>query len=267
MKNKLHLCICSLLLGLLSISIVHAEERSINMQASITHEKSLMMVAANPCMGKNPCMANNPCMGSNPCGAKNPCDAAVNPCSLKNPCSAKAALGEQFINPNLYIRPRATTPFEISASNKKQLIKEGERLFNDGSLGSNGLSCNTCHATDDLFKQSFAKPYPHKVQITIDRSGYHKPVAADEFVQFCIATPMAGQPLNWNSRELTALTAYVENVKQKSFMAKAANPCYMKSKNESAGHNPCMAKNPCAGQNPCMGKNPCTMKNPCAAKM
>ena len=145
------------------------------------------------------------------------------------------------------MRPKAAKIYKVSTTNKKQLIKEGERLFNDSKLGANGLSCNTCHATDDLFKDSFAKPYPHKVQITVDRSGYHKAVTADEFVQFCIATPMAGKPLKWNSRELAALTAYGENVKQKSFMAKAAS-------------NPCMGKNPRMGRNPCMAGNPCAKK-------
>ncbi|MFC1749017.1 c-type cytochrome [Pseudomonadota bacterium] len=219
----------------------------------------------NPCGMKhhNPC---NPCgmKHSNPCGMKNPCGASANPCALKNPCSAKAALGDQFVDPKVYVRPEGTKLYTKSFFGKKKLIEEGEHLFNDTSLGSNNLSCNNCHSTDDLFNKSFATPYPHKVKMTTDRSGYNKPVSADEFVQFCIATPLAGKPLPWESRELGALTAYVKEVKQKNFMKTVqANPCHFKGKMAGNPCNPCAMKNPCATQNPCAAKNPC---NPCATK-
>jgi hypothetical protein len=73
-------------------------------------------------------------------------------------------------------------------------------------------------------------------------------------VQLCMAIPMNAEPLDWESVELTALTAYVEEL-QAGFdpsTTGAANPC---------AANPCAA-NPCAA-NPCAA-NPCAA-NPCAA--
>ena len=85
-----------------------------------------------------------------------------------------------------------------------------------------------------------------------------KTVHADEMVQLCMVTPMAGKPLDWKSKELAALVAYVESEQQgfKAHLAKA--PC--------AAKNPCAARNPCAAKNPCAANNPCAAKNPCAAR-
>jgi hypothetical protein len=66
-------------------------------------------------------------------------------------------------------------------------------------------------------------------------------VTAAEMVQLCMVIPMGAQPLVWNSVELAALAAYVEDIQQgfDASMAPGANPC-----------NPC-AGNPC---NPCGGR-------------
>lgn len=213
----------------------------------------------NPC---NPCakkhMKHNPC---NPCAMKhnpcNPCGMKRNPCNPCNPCAGGAPIDAAKVT-----RP-AGTSLNDSGSRAK-LVKKGEKLFNDPRLSTNGLSCNDCHATHDLFNASFTKPYPHKVSMAKQRSGVDM-VDADEFVQFCLMAPMESKPLPWNSKKLAALTAYVTDVKQPEFIQFAkANPCALKK----TGMNPC---NPCAMKgNPC---NPCAMKhmkgnpcNPCAMK-
>jgi len=160
----------------------------------------------------------------NPC-AKNPCAKPANPCARKPGIDAK-----------LVTRPAAYKPSVGDA-------KLGEKLWNDTTLSSNGMSCNTCHQSHGAFQAGFAKPYPHTVAMAKDQIGV-KTVHLDEMVQACMLMPMAAKPLPWDSRELAALTAYTLTV-QKTFRpgAKApANPCSVKPA------NPCAVKpaNPCA---------------------
>ncbi|OMH33752.1 hypothetical protein BGP75_12200 [Motiliproteus sp. MSK22-1] len=144
------------------------------------------------------------------------------------------------------------------------MVRYGKQLWNDKKLSSNGLSCATCHNGNRAFQNTFAQPYPHKVQMAKDRVGM-KTISADEMVQLCMVVPMASKPLDWKSKELAALTAYTEEV-QKTFRVAAMNPCAAKNPcatNPCAAKNPCAA-NPCAVKNPCAA-NPCAVKNPCAA--
>jgi cytochrome c len=74
------------------------------------------------------------------------------------------------------------------------------------------------------------------------RSGV-KAVNAAEMVNFCMVTAMNSEPLAWDSEELAALTAYVENIR----------PAYV-PRAPRTGANPC---NPCGadpGGNPCGGR-------------
>jgi hypothetical protein len=198
------------------------------------------MKSGNPCGMKdhNPCgmKSGNPCgmKSHNPCGMKpgNPCGMkSHNPCGMKNanPC-AKGVSAMQITRP-------AGSKLYSNAS-RNTLVKEGEHLFNSPALGTNGLSCNTCHSGAAGFNASFAQPYPHKVSMATDQVGV-KQVDADEFVQFCVVVPLKGKALAWDGRMLAALTAYVTDVKQNAYRAANMNPC-----------NPCAKKhaNPC---NPC----------------
>ena len=170
---------------------------------------------------------------TNPCApVQNPC-AAKNPCAMKNPCSTTTT---SQIDPHLITRPANTELF--SGAERSTLVAEGKKLFADSSLSSNGSSCNSCHATDNLFGASFATPYPHPVTMAKEKAGLERALRADEFIQFCMIVPMAAEPLPWNSRELAALTAYVVDVRQKDF-------------GKSGEGNPCAMKNPCAVKNPC----------------
>ena len=150
-----------------------------------------------------------------------------------------------MIDPSRITRPADIEPF--TGAKRSVLVAEGKMLFEDSSLSSNGSSCNSCHATNDLFNASFAQPYPHPVAMAREKAGLGRALQADEFVQFCMIVPMASDPLPWDSRELAALTAYVVDVKQKEFVAASG-------------------ENPCAMKNPCMMKNPCAMKNPCGSR-
>jgi cytochrome c len=120
-----------------------------------------------------------------------------------------------------------------------ELTAMGEELWSDQSLSSAGAtSCSTCHmGGTGMMNATFAEPYPHHVAMAKERAGMDQ-VTAAEMVQLCMVIPMANEPLEGNSVELSALTSYVESLQD----GYAMNPCAM---------NPC---NPCAGANPC---NPC----------
>ena len=103
-------------------------------------------------------------------------------------------------------RPEGTKPYE---GDQAELVAEGEKLWNDTSLSTNGLSCATCHAGYNTLSESFAKPYPHTISMVTNQVGKEIEVSAEQIVQFCMVSPMANDPLPWESRELAALTAYV----------------------------------------------------------
>ncbi len=206
--------------------------------------KGTKVAASNPC---NPCGAKNPC---NPCGAKNPCNPCgaknpCNPCGAKNPCNP---CGGGKVSSSLFVQPKGIA---LSEGNSSQLVTQGKQLWNDPGLGKSGLACATCHVNNYMaMNKTFAKSYPHRVEMAYLRAGV-KSVNAAEMVNFCMVVPMKGDPLPWGSQELAALTAYVESIQPgyKPVKSSGANPC-----------NPCGGKNPC---NPCGGKNPC---NPCGGK-
>lgn len=184
---------------------------------------------------------NLPATAANPCGPKNPC-AAKNACGMKNPCAAAASM-----DPKLVTRPKGTKPF---VGNRAELVSDGEKLWKSTSLSTNGMACATCHQNGGAFNASFAKPYPHAVEMP--QSVGLKQVTAEQMVQFCLVRPMAAKPLAWSSRELAALTAYTGEV-QKAFIKTGAT-------SGGAAANACGARNPCGMKNPCAGKNPCAAK-------
>ncbi len=147
------------------------------------------VLASDNQSGAQVAQATNPCSAKNPCAAKNAC--AANPCAAKNPCGAAGK-----VDPKLITRPAGT---KLMAGKPADLIKEGERLWNDKKLSSNGLACQTCHQGNAAFLPSFAKPYPHPVAMVKEKAGL-KQVQLDEMVQICMVVPMASKPLPWASR-------------------------------------------------------------------
>ncbi len=120
------------------------------------------------------------------------------------------------IDPNLVTRPSGTTAF---SGDRASLVKEGEALWKDASIGESGMACQTCHTGGAQFKKSFKAAYPHKVAMADSMSNLSS-VDAEQMVQFCMMAPMKTKALPWDSKELAALTAYVEDVVQKEYQAK-----------------------------------------------
>lgn len=155
--------------------------------------------------------------------ADNPC--AANPCAA-NPC-AEAALPVDAIR-------QGDRTLNSHGKSETELVALGAELWKDASLsGAGATSCSTCHTGDGtaMMNATFAEPYPHFVQMARDRAGMDQ-VTAAEMVQLCMAIPMNAQPLDYDSEELAALTAYSISLQAGFTPDVAANPC---------------AANPCAG--------------------
>jgi hypothetical protein len=180
--------------------------------------------AANPCAAKaNPCDANaNPCAAkpnpcganANPCAAKpNPCGANANPCAAKpNPCGANAnpcAAGSNSKSLAAKVtRPSGTA---LPSGDHAALAAEGQTLFQDTSLSTNGMSCASCHEGGMAYMDTFQQAYPHRVEMAANQAGMDE-IALDEMIQLCMVVPMEAEPLGWESRQLAALQAYMQDV-------------------------------------------------------
>ena len=81
----------------------------------------------------------------------------------------------------------------------KQAITRGKDLFADESLGTNGMSCNSCHVEGgtkagkmgDMEIPPFtnvAKKYPMYFKMA------EKVMTLDQVINWCILTPMEGKP-------------------------------------------------------------------------
>ena len=110
------------------------------------------------------------------------------------------------LDKGLVTRPVGVKPYSASQA---ELVAEGAKLWKDPKLSSGGdVSCNTCHINFSSLNASFAKPYPHKVEMVESKTGLTS-TDAEQMVQFCLLMPMGrDKPLAWDSRELAALTAY-----------------------------------------------------------
>jgi len=105
----------------------------------------------------------------------------------------------------------------IYQGDSADLLVYGEKLWNDPSIGNSGLACGTCHAGNLSFNDSFKAPYPHKVAMAEDLSGLTS-IDAEQMVQFCMLNPMKAEAFPWDSKELAALTLYIEEVVQPNFI-------------------------------------------------
>jgi cytochrome c len=167
-------------------------------------------------------MAGGKATAMNPCGAKNPC----------NPCGGSKVDASRFVQP---------AGVKLTGGSQADLIVRGRTLWNDRSLGKSGLACANCHVENyGQMQASFANSYPHQVAMPLQRAGVET-VNAAEMVQFCMLVPMLSDPLPWESEELAALTAFVQDIQ----------PGY---KPVVTGMNPC---NPGGSKNP----NPCNPRN------
>lgn len=177
---------------------------AVPMTVAATHLPPLM-AACGPCRPRagRPC---NPCSAKSSKGACAPCQ----PCGAKNPCGPCGAGDLPVPKPSEVLRPAGTAPY---TGERSELVKLGQSLYADPTLSTNDMACSSCHLDGAGFNDTFKQPYPHQVQMAKDVSGIEA-IDAEGMVQFCLVRPMMSKPLPWDSKELAALTAYVEEVWQ-----------------------------------------------------
>lgn len=96
-------------------------------------------------------------------------------------------------------------------------VENGKSLFNDTTLGTSGMTCNSCHMEGgtkagkmgDMAVSAFdnlAAKHPKFFRMA------RKVMTLDQVVNWCIMMPLKGKPLAWDDQKLTDLTAYCASV-------------------------------------------------------
>ena len=104
-------------------------------------------------------------------------------------------------------------------------VANGKKLFNDTSLGTSGMTCNSCHMEGGTKEgkmgetvipawDNLAAKYPKYFKMA------ERVYTLDQVVQFCIVNPLKGKALAWDDQKLTDLTAYCASVKKAPKMEK-----------------------------------------------
>ncbi|NIN00238.1 MAG: c-type cytochrome [candidate division Zixibacteria bacterium] len=98
-------------------------------------------------------------------------------------------------------------------------VANGKKLFNDKTLGTADMTCNSCHMEGGTKEgkmgetvipawDNLAPKYPKYFAMG------KRVMTLDQVVQFCIVNPLKGKALAWDDQKLTDLTAYCASVKK-----------------------------------------------------
>ena len=99
----------------------------------------------------------------------------------------------------------------------KASIMNGKALFGDASLGTNGKTCNDCHAGGGTMEGKMGKmvikPF-HEVNEKYPMYWMmaNKVMTLDQVINWCILTPLQGEPLKWDDQRLADLAAYCASI-------------------------------------------------------
>lgn len=96
-------------------------------------------------------------------------------------------------------------------------IMRGKDLFGDASLGTNGKTCNDCHMAggtkEGKMGKMVVKPfYEVNEKYPMYWTMADKVMTLDQVINWCILTPLQGEPLKWDDQKLTDLAAYCASV-------------------------------------------------------
>jgi len=105
-------------------------------------------------------------------------------------------------------------------------IARGKAMFSDAKLGTNGMTCNSCHTMGgsmggkmgDMTTMAFDAlntKFPKYWMMA------NRVVTLDQAVNYCIVGPLKGKALAWDSQELTDLVAYCASVTPMKHMPNA----------------------------------------------
>lgn len=92
---------------------------------------------------------------------------------------------------------------QVQAAEEREMlmaaVAQGDALWHNSKLGTNGLACGNCHPDG-----SATNPHTFpKYQSNLGKVGTLR-----EMINWCIAVPMQGKPLAWDSAEMTAMETY-----------------------------------------------------------
>lgn len=104
--------------------------------------------------------------------------------------------------------------WSLPQGDRATLSARGAALFDDPSIGESGSACSTCHTDFANYNDTFLEPYPHFVAMGKNMFDMDE-VTAAEMVQLCMVVPMATDAFPWESDDLAALTAYVEDERER----------------------------------------------------
>jgi cytochrome c len=96
-------------------------------------------------------------------------------------------------------------------------IMRGKELFSDPGLGTNGKTCNECHTAGGTLEGKMGnmvvKPF-HEVNEKYPRYWImaDKVMTLDQVINWCIMTPLQGEPLKWDDPKMTDLAAYCASI-------------------------------------------------------
>lgn len=87
----------------------------------------------------------------------------------------------------------------------KEIVKDGEKNFNDEALSTNGLACGQCH-----FDAENTRPdtYPKF------KSQLGKVVTIGQMINWCIVNPLEGKALALDSHKMVSLISYITEQKR-----------------------------------------------------
>jgi len=99
----------------------------------------------------------------------------------------------------------------------KASIMNGKALFSDASLGTNGKTCNDCHMAGGTKEGKMGKMViPPFYEVNEKYPMYwvmaDKVMTLDQVINWCILTPLEGEPLKWDDQRLADLAAYCSSV-------------------------------------------------------
>ncbi|MFB0518369.1 MAG: hypothetical protein ACETWC_03700 [Acidobacteriota bacterium] len=130
-----------------------------------------------------------------------------------------AALGCLFLLAYASKGKVATAQVDPKAELMKS-VERGKALFMDATLGTSGMSCNSCHpeggTKEGKMGEMTIKPFDNlaaKYPKYIPSA--KRVMTLDQINNWCIVKAMKGEALAWDSQKLTDLTAYVASVKAK----------------------------------------------------
>ena len=96
-------------------------------------------------------------------------------------------------------------------------VVRGKELFGDPGLGTNGKTCNDCHMAGGTMEGTMGKMVIKPFHEVNEKYPMYwmmadKVMTLDQVINWCIMTPLQGEPLKWDDQKLTDLAAYCASV-------------------------------------------------------